>query len=1280
MRILLQIGLFFWVFSLSAQNPFWRGALIPTFNGPADTVYAIVNNSIYKLKDNGQQWIKTADFPLGYSTQSAYVDSDGNLWLSKGDGTIQRSENEGVTWETIARSPASYQQFFKLIGKYMFSIGGGGVYRKMISDTDWETVYNLGNQESVHDVMMNARGDIYISFYQFKILIRKFGETSWMETKGSFVSSPDPLAAVGNRMILGTYWDKVWYRDADAAEWTKSEGDFGTCENCPYGGGGIRDFVVKNENEIYALASDQITTHGWAKSNDGGATFSLIPFPYSNWVRIKTSQLVLQGNNLYLNAGDWGFFFSANDGITWTPINNGIENFRPHHVARMTEDSNGKWWAMLTSGHLSAGPGSSWGVMTSTDQGVTWKSADNDLIDAYNTLEDLLVSEDGNVYAAVYRPGKFNKRPVTEGAWTEINFKMEPKEVDIMGMTNLSSTVIKLQEEGGRIYGSTYWNNMIVTDNGGALWKELKITEGTGPYSGVGVRDFDVQGNKIYAISSDQLGYHGIFKSNDYGTSWTMINSAGINFRKILRYDTMLFAADYGKIYRSNDEGITWTAIQPTHTGINNITFLQVLQLPVSSGELGTTYPFLLMGTNNGLYATQAGFNEWKKLTSGNVYSISEITSTDHILIGYQDGYSAIKTDELLSLKTPQSVTIQPFYTRTFNDQPFTINATATSGLPLTFTSSNPLVATVSGYTITIKGVGTSVITALQAGNEEYAPSSATRELLVAKDEHYITFQLLDSVSLGERTLKLEAFAVSTTPVRFTLEGPGSIEGNTLTMDSIGTYKITAHSDGDSQYIPAEPVTRELVVYDNRPQPTITFQLPDSLSLGEGTLKLEAVVVSTSPLTFTLEGPGSINGNMLTMLSTGTYKITARCEGNSQYLPAEPVTRELVVYDNRLQQTITFLLADSLFSDESPYTMMATSDGNLPVSFEVVSGSATIANNILTFSEYGIIEIRALQPGNKNFKAAVPVVSRTVIKQLHAVSGTIGGPNSEPLQGIIRAILPGGEVSSEATITGNTFTVATRNTGDHYLLFLPSTDAFYPTYYNGTLDWQVAELINIHGTIKGIGWHAIPRETAPKGNSTIMGKVVSDDSGGRKTTVVQGRTKSGEPMKGIQVYLFQPNGTAIITSALSDDAGEFQIEKIPAGRYRLVVDVPGIRMDKTSSVITVGENETVQLSAIVGSSSIVVEAEIVTGIETQEGARLKVYPNPVVDHLFIEADQSVTEGYEILFLNSVGSLLNRLTLNGTNFIDLSCTAPGLYLVQVKNNRGETKCVVKVIKN
>jgi hypothetical protein len=67
-------------------------------------------------------------------------------------------------------------------------------------------------------------------------------------------------------------------------------------------------------------------------------------------------------------------------------------------------------------------------------------------------------------------------------------------------------------------------------------------------------------------------------------------------------------------------------------------------------------------------------------------------------------------------------------------DAAFSLSATSTSGLVVSYSSSNTAVATVSGTTVTIVGAGTTTITANQSGNQNYNAASPVNQVLEVKE------------------------------------------------------------------------------------------------------------------------------------------------------------------------------------------------------------------------------------------------------------------------------------------------------------------------------------------------------------------------------------------------------------------------------------------------------------------------------------------------------------------------------------------------------------------
>ena len=72
-------------------------------------------------------------------------------------------------------------------------------------------------------------------------------------------------------------------------------------------------------------------------------------------------------------------------------------------------------------------------------------------------------------------------------------------------------------------------------------------------------------------------------------------------------------------------------------------------------------------------------------------------------------------------MKLAQQIDFAPLPDRTYGEPDFTIAATATSGLPVSFSASG--VCSVSGTTVHITSVGSCTISATQAGDDTYAPA-----------------------------------------------------------------------------------------------------------------------------------------------------------------------------------------------------------------------------------------------------------------------------------------------------------------------------------------------------------------------------------------------------------------------------------------------------------------------------------------------------------------------------------------------------------------------------
>ena len=171
----------------------------------------------------------------------------------------------------------------------------------------------------------------------------------------------------------------------------------------------------------------------------------------------------------------------------------------------------------------------------------------------------------------------------------------------------------------------------------------------------------------------------------------------------------------------------------------------------------------------------------------------------------------------------PNVITFGALPVKTYGDPDFVISATASSNLPVTFTSQDNSVATVTqnaagNWVVHIVSAGQVTISADQAGDGTYSAATTTDQvLLVNKADQAILFPVpqLPTVVTGE-TITLEAASSSGLPVTYRLSDPGlaALSGNTLILSGAGTEIVTASQAGNADFNAAAPVSDTIQIYN----------------------------------------------------------------------------------------------------------------------------------------------------------------------------------------------------------------------------------------------------------------------------------------------------------------------------------------------------------------------------------------------------------------------------------------------------------------------------------
>ncbi|MEI8086823.1 MAG: fibronectin type III domain-containing protein [Paludibacter sp.] len=262
-----------------------------------------------------------------------------------------------------------------------------------------------------------------------------------------------------------------------------------------------------------------------------------------------------------------------------------------------------------------------------------------------------------------------------------------------------------------------------------------------------------------YALGGGAAGIPTAYTLNNGGTSGTSgdgsLKSFGItsNTNRALGWIPSITTSDisYFGWRLKNNSGSTIKILEVKWRGqqwrkTNGLTKSLVLGYQIGSSitNLSTgiytafsTFTALFSGT--GTTASALDGNASGNYTDKTDYITVNLAAGEEIMLRWQDTRTG-NSEQLLAVDnvivTPQNDQIITFNdnltSKIYGGSTFNLNATSSSGLPITYTSSNLNIATISGSTVTMVGSGKAVITASQAGNASYSPATnVTQEIWV---------------------------------------------------------------------------------------------------------------------------------------------------------------------------------------------------------------------------------------------------------------------------------------------------------------------------------------------------------------------------------------------------------------------------------------------------------------------------------------------------------------------------------------------------------------------
>lgn len=338
----------------------------------------------------------------------------------------------------------------------------------------------------------------------------------------------------------------------------------------------------------------------------------------------------------------------------------------------------------------------------------------------------------------------------------------------------------------------------------------------------------------------------------------------------------------------------------------------------------------------------------------------------------------------------PQTITFTNIPEKTEGDADFALSATSSSGLPVTYTTSDPSIARiVEGNKVKIYGVGSCNIIANQVGNGTYDNAPEVSKTLVvkanaAKSNQTIQFTLANATHVwGSADQVLGATASSGLAVQYESSDPevAVIVDGKLQVKRAGETTISAMQPGNVTYNAAPIVSYQLTV-PKRKQELIFEAIPEKTAADPG-FQLKAT--SNNPdakLRYVCSNNQLLivwNDQVREIFGAGTADIILTEEGNDYFTPAQvkqtvvikpkihvlPANVEAEYYTSKSGVDVTrwsntvFYLNSWGTNDFSEYTIDAPADGAYEIEvfaaspssskkISVKSGTATLATMSLT--------------------------------------------------------------------------------------------------------------------------------------------------------------------------------------------------------------------------------------------------------------------------------------------------------------------------------------------
>lgn len=573
------------------------------------------------------------------------------------------------------------------------------------------------------------------------------------------------------------------------------------------------------------------------------------------------------------------------------------------------------------------------------------------------------------------------------------------------------------------------WGTIQITKAGNPF--ELKSMYLLGSWTGfhVTVKGLNASGTELY---SQALSLSSSFTQTTF-SSWT-----GVNIIQVIGDDNGYFVTD-DIVYDTQD------------VTVSSVTTASAVSVSTTSATLGgnvtddggaavTERGVVYSSSDNTPQIGEDGVNKDTNGTGTGAFSksIGSLSpNTQHWFSAFgtnSEGTSYGSVNTFTTNKLAQTITFNQPDSKTYGDSDFSLEATASSGLTVSYTSSDTAVATVSGSTVTIVGVGTTTITASQAGNGTYDAAPNVQQSLIVNTK---------ALTVTGATAQNKTYDGTTTA---TLNGgslAGVVSGDTITLDNAtsGTFTQAGVGTGIS-------VASAMTIGG---ADAANYSLNQPGLIADITTKALTITADndakTYGSTFTFSGDeftttalvGSDTVSSMTLTSTGTTATASVAGSPYTITPSNASGTGLANYDityvnglltvNSKGLTVTANDRSKTYGDPVAFTGSEFTTSGLvnsdTISSVSLSSTGTAASASVAGSPYAISASSASGAGLANYNITYANGELTVNVKTLSVTGAAAA--SKTYDGITTATINGATLVG--VVSGDTVTLDNAITG-----------------------------------------------------------------------------------------------------------------------------------------------------------------------------------------------------------------------------------------------------------